>query len=223
MVIEQHTKKKQGRQQRLKQQNLTHKHTIQTSYKLVRFDTQFKLASYIFNDITIKKELQNNKLDFYWIISKKYNEYLSSNKYLIIHFLLYCLLRFKDSTSREIIEKYILYPANFPTKINFEVSTKYSNYNSFNYLLYLNNFVYHLFEINQTLYTFIKASKITKWGYNVSLVNVNNKPYYNIYYVVKLKTDLAKSAILTSNNYPKYFLEKYISYLETFLKKILMD
>ena len=75
MVTEQQTKKK-GR----KQQNLTQKQTIQTSYKLVRFDTQFKLASYIFNDITIKNELQNNKLYFYWIISKKYNEYLASNK-----------------------------------------------------------------------------------------------------------------------------------------------
>jgi hypothetical protein len=214
MVTEQQTKK-QGR----KQQNLTQKQTIQTSYKLVRFDTQFKLASYIFNDITIKNELQNNKLYFYWIISKKYNEYLASNKYLVIHFLLYCLLRFSEGNLREIIDKYILYPANFPTRINFEISTKYSNYNSFNYLLYLNNFIYHLFETNQSLYTFIKESKITKWGYNVSLININNKPYYNIYYVVKLKTDLAKSAILTSNNYPKYFLEKYISYLESFLKK----
>lgn len=182
------------------------------------FNYHYKLAEDIFHSITIKKEKQINDIEFSWIINKKYNTYLAYNKYLVIHFLLYCLLRFNPSENQELIQKYTLYPVNFPTKVNFKTSTTYSNYNSFNYLLYLNNFIYYLLEMNITINKCIEDSRQNRWGYNITEININNKPYYNIYFVSRSKTDLAQSVTVISNNYPKLSVDIYINNIKKFIK-----
>jgi hypothetical protein len=181
------------------------------------FNYQYNLAFDIFNDITIKTELQTTDKYFYWIVSPNYNKHLDTNKYTLIHFLLYCLMRFNEWKQQDLIQKYVLFPINFPTKINFLKNTKYLNLNSFNYLLYLNNFIYYLLEINQSMDIFIKESNLDKWGYNVSIIDINNKPFYNIYFVNRAKTDLAKSVIILSNNYPKEFVDIHLANIKKFI------
>jgi len=193
----------------------TQKYKKSNSYKTKKQFIVFSLANDIFKNINVNKiDLQNNK-EFYWIISKKYNNILDNGKYQIVHFLLYCLMRFTEWEYKSIIEKYITFPINFPISVKF--NTKYTKYNSFNSLLYLNNFIYHLLEINQTLETFIKESSNDRWGYNVSIVNINNKSYYNIYYVINTKKlEIAK--ILFSNNYHILTVNNYIDKLKKFIK-----
>jgi hypothetical protein len=175
----------------------------------------FALANNIFNSLSVNKiEMQNNK-DFYWIISKKYNDILDNHKFQVVHFLLYCLMRFNDWEYKSIIEKYISFPINFP--INIKFNTTYTKYNSFNSLLYLNNFIYQLIETNQTIETFIKESSTERWGYNASIVKINDKSYYNIYYVIKT-TNIIITKILFSNTYPILPLLNYIDNVKDFVK-----
>jgi hypothetical protein len=193
------------------------------SNKTKKHQTVFALANDIFNSLSVNKiEMQNDK-DFYWIISKKYNDILDNRKFQITHFLLYCLMRFNDWEYKPIIEKYITFPINFP--INIKFNTKYTKYNSFNSLLYLNNFIYHLLETNQTIETFIKESSTQRWGYNVSIVKINEKSYYNIYFVIKT-INIIITKILFINTYPILPVNNYIDNLKYFIrnnKKILND
>lgn len=188
------------------------------SNKIIDFDTEYKLALDIVNDITIEKTTNNKKLDYYWIISKKYNEYLDSSKYRLVHFLIYCLLRFRETPYQPLITQYVNYPLKFSNRINYILTMKYMKYNCFNYLLFLNNFMYYLLETNQYLDTFCEESKPSRWGYNIAKTTINKKPYYNIYFVVKHHEDLSKSNILISNNYPQHFINIYFIKLRYFYK-----
>ena len=125
------------------------------------------------------------------------------------------MLRFNKWDSQDLIQKYVLYPINFPTNIHYNSSYKY---NSFNYLLYLNNFIYYLLETNQTIQSFLQHSNPNRFGYNISITTINNKPYYTIYFVINTRK-LEISKILFSNNYPQYIFDKYFNAVYLFLKQ----
>lgn len=171
-------------------------------------------AESIFNDFTFIKNSDSDKFEKYWIISKNYDYYINPNKYHITHFFLYCLLRFREHENKQVILKCL----SFPVILNTKPKIFYPNkYNSFTYLFYLNNFIYHLLEKNENLNNFIKESKLTKWGYNVNITTYNNCDYYNIYYVAKYK-DLATVKTLMSILYPKKNVDEYIESLKLFIK-----
>ena len=185
------------------------------NHRTKKQQTQLSLANDIFNSLSVNKlEMQNDK-DFYWIYSKKYNDILDNRKFQVVHFLLYCLMRFNDWEYKSIIEKYITFPIFFPIKIKF--NTKQTDINSFNSLLYLNNFIYYLLETNQSLETFIKGSSNDRWGYNASIVKINDKEYYNVYFVIKT-TNIIITKTLFSHTYPILPLNNYIDKVKEFVK-----
>lgn len=198
--------------------NKTKRKTKKSFYN--EYNNEYNLSLKIFNTISIEKQLHTGTKYNYWIISKEkeYNEYFNVKKYMVAHFMLYCMLRFTPYPEKHIFDTYINFPVIFPTKIHFTTILKYKKYYTFNYLLYLNNFLYHLLETNQYLDTFIKESKPTKWGYNVSNITINNKQYYNIYFIIKRKYDIAQTDTLISNNYPKLYVDKYFAKLRYFYK-----
>jgi hypothetical protein len=201
---------------------LTSKHHIKKQTQFIKrktnknisknndFNKQFELANNIFKTITIKKESFKNIKEFYWIISKKHNSYLDNQKYTIIHFLLYCLLRFHDSPHKQIINNFVNFPINFPTNRSYRSTSKHIIYNSFNYLLYLNNFIYHLLENNLKLNDFITKNENLKSGYNLNIDNSGKVPMYNIYFA-----NLNK--IIINNRYPINAVNNYVQTIHKFI------
>lgn len=183
-------------------------------YKSKKQNFIFLFAKDIFKKLKVIKIYLNDR-ENYGIICKKYDDILDNNKYQIVHFILYCQMRFIEWEYKSVIEKYITFPINFP--INLKLNTE-NKYNSFNSLLYLNNFIYYLLETNQTLENFIKESDINRVGYNISVITLNNKDYYTIYYVIN-KKKLEISKILFSNIYSVLSVNNYVKKLREFIIK----
>lgn len=181
--------------------------TLKKTSKNKKTFEDFNLATEIFENITLKKEQYKNDKYLYWIISKKYNHYLDNAKYTITHFLLYCLLRFHNSPYKELINNFANFPTNFPTNISFRHSSKYK-YISFNYLLYLINFIYFLLENNLTVKNLTSGHMMQ--GYNISIDKTND--IYNIFFVNQNK-------IIINNRYPVNKVNNYIQNIKLYITK----
>jgi hypothetical protein len=182
------------------------------------FSNYFLFAKKLYDSIEILTEKRYNDKEYYYIINKKYNQYFDNKTYKITDFLLYCLLRFTDSPIQKIIKEFVTFPARLPMKNFLATNDIYKKYNTFNKLLYLNNFIYYMLEHNKNINTIIKESRPNKWGYNVSTLNIDGRSYYNIYYVIKYKGDVFQFITLISIIYPSYFIDKHINELTQFIK-----
>lgn len=181
----------------------------------------FNNANSIFNDIDILKQKISDNKEHFWIITDKYNDELNfksnlSDSKIELFFLLYCMMRFNNWKYQDLIQLYTTYPANFPMRGYFSSTNTYNNHNSFNYMLFLNSFIYQLLETKQSLHDFIKHSKPIRWGFNINEIKLNDILYYNIYYTTH-HIDISKTKILISVNYTSEIINKYLDVVNKFI------
>ncbi len=180
--------------------------------------SQFNIAHKIFSTIEIESKIHNN-YEYYYIVNKLYDDYLNFKKYDITGFLLYCMLRFEEWKHKKNIDEFINFPARFPMKGYIATTDTCNNLNSFNKLLYLNNFIYHVLEYNNSIEQVINESKLNKWGYNISKIDIAGNNFYSIYYVIVHKGNVELYHTLINIIYPANLVDKYFNKVKHFVRQ----
>jgi hypothetical protein len=74
-------------------------------------------------------------------------------------------------------------------------------------------------EYNYSIEELLNDSKINKWGYNILKIDISGNNFYNIYYVIKNKGDVALYKTLINIIYPANLVDRYLNQVRHFINQ----